>query len=97
MHEIHQHDECRGHDDQPHHHGYVPLSGRDDGDLSEAGDGEHLLDDDCAAEQANELNGQHRERGSGGVAEDVFEHDAIEGQPAAAQGANVVLAKAIGN
>ena len=53
-----------------------PCAGGGDGDLAEAGDGEDLLDDDRAAEQADELQGEHRERGAAGVAQHVLVDDA---------------------
>ena len=68
----------------------VARGGRRDGQLADAGEGEDLLDDDRAAEEADELHGEHRERRAAGVAQHVLVDDAVGAEPAAAERAHVV-------
>ena len=81
-----------GDNDEAHHQRDVTLAGGPDGDLAEAGDREDLLDDDRAAEQADELHREEESAGAGGVAEHVPVDDAGFRQSAAAEGTHVVLA-----
>ena len=75
--------------------GMSPWRGGGDGDLAEAGDREDLLHDHRAAEQADELHGEDGERGAAGVAQHVLVDDAAGREPAAAEGAHVVLAERV--
>ena len=73
-----------------HHHGDVALDAAWHGELAHPGEGEDLLDDDGAAEEADELHGEDREGGAAGVAQHVLVDDAVGVESAAAERADVV-------
>ena len=56
--------------------GMSPWTSAGDGELADPGEREDLLDDDRAAEQADELHGEDRERRAAGVAQHVLVDDA---------------------
>ena len=70
--------------------GMSPVARGLHGELADAREGEDLLDDDGAAEEADELHGEHGEGGPAGVAQHVLVDDAVHAEAAAAERADVV-------
>ena len=75
--------------------GMIALDRRGDGGLPEAGEREHLLDHDRAAEHDDELDAQDAERGPGGVAEHVVVDHASVRDAACPQRPDVVEAQGV--
>jgi hypothetical protein len=93
--EVDDDDDDGGGQHQPHHLWDVALAGGADGDLAQAGDGEDILDDHRAAEQADELQAQDGQGRAGRVAQHVLaDHPGLR-QAAAAQRPDVILAQRV--
>src|SRR2546425_5929341 len=93
--DVHADEQDRDPEDRALHERVVALNDRGEEHAADAGNREHLLDDDRAAEQLTDSDAEERDHDDETVPEDVPADDDPRGQPLRGRGPDVVRAEDI--